>query len=40
MVEAADAAGVAGEHARYREALRSLCRAGTDEALRIRQGVA
>jgi hypothetical protein len=38
--EAADAAATVGEHARYREALRSLCRAGRDEALRIRSGAA
>jgi hypothetical protein len=38
--EAADAAAAAGEHARYREALRSFCRAGRDEALRIRRGAA
>ena len=38
--EAADAAATAGQHARYREALRSLCRAGRDEALRIRRGAA
>jgi hypothetical protein len=38
--EAADAAAVAGERVRYREALRSLCRAGRDEALRIRWGAA
>jgi hypothetical protein len=38
--EAADAAAAAGEHARYREALRSLCQAGRDEALRIRRGAA
>ncbi len=38
--EAADAAAAAGEHARYREALRSLCRAGRDAALEIRQGAA
>ena len=40
LTEAADAAGVAGEHARYREALRRYCRAGRDEALRIRRGAA
>jgi hypothetical protein len=28
------------EHARYRGALRSLCQAGRDEALRIRRGAA
>jgi hypothetical protein len=38
--EAADAAAVAGEHVRYRDALRSLCRVGLDEALRIRRGAA
>jgi len=38
--EASHAAAAAGEHARYREALRSLCRAGRDEALRIRRGAA
>ena len=38
--EAADAAAVAGEHVRYREALQSLCWAGRDEALRIRRGAA
>jgi hypothetical protein len=38
--EAADAAATAGEHARYREALRSLCWAGRDEALRIRRSAA
>jgi hypothetical protein len=38
--EAADAAAAAGNHARYREALRGLCRAGRDEALRIREGAA
>ena len=38
--EASDAAAAAGEHARYREALRSLCPAGRDEALRIRREAA
>jgi hypothetical protein len=38
--EAADAAAAAGQHARYRDALRSLCRAGRDEALRIRRSAA
>jgi hypothetical protein len=38
--EAADAAAVGGERVRYREAMRSLCRAGRDEALRIRRDAA
>lgn len=38
--EAADAAAAAGKRARYREALRSLCRAGRNEALRIRRAAA
>jgi len=38
--EASDASAAAGQHADYREALRSLCRAGRDEALQIRRGAA
>jgi len=38
--EAADTAAAGGEYARYREALRSLCRAGRDKARRIRRGAA
>jgi len=37
---AAHAAAVAGDEARYLEALRGYMRAGRDEALRIRKGAA
>ncbi len=38
--DAAHAAAVAGDEARYLEALRGYMRAGRDEALRIRKGAA
>jgi hypothetical protein len=38
--EAAHEAARDGDEVRYREALRAYCRAGRDEALRIRRGAA
>ena len=38
--KAADEAAAAGDHEAYLEALRGYCRAGRDEALRIRRGAA
>jgi hypothetical protein len=38
--EAAHQAAMAGDEAGYLEALRAYCRAGRDEALRIRRGAA
>ena len=38
--EAADEAAAAGDREAYLEALRAYCRAGRDEALRIRRGTA
>jgi hypothetical protein len=38
--EAANEAAMRGDREAYLEALRSYCRAGRDEALRIRQGAA
>jgi hypothetical protein len=38
--KAADEAAAAGDHEAYLEALRAYCRAGRDEALRIRRGAA
>jgi hypothetical protein len=38
--EAAHEAAMDADEDKYREALRSYCRAGRDEALRIRQGAA
>ena len=38
--EAAYEAAVDADEVRYREALRNYCRAGRDEALRIRRGAA
>ena len=38
--DAAHAAAVAGDEARYLEALRGYMRAGRDEALRVRKGAA
>ena len=38
--KAVDESAAAGDHEAYLEALRSYCRAGRDEALRIRRGAA
>ena len=38
--EVANEAALDGDEVRYREALRAYCRAGRDEALRIRRGAA
>jgi hypothetical protein len=38
--EAAHEAATDGDEVRFREALRAYCRAGRDEALRIRRGAA
>lgn len=38
--EAAHEAATDGDEVRYREAVRAYCRAGRDEALRIRRGAA
>ena len=38
--KAAEEAADAGDHEAYLEALRAYCRAGRDEALRIRRGAA
>jgi hypothetical protein len=38
--EVANEAAMDGDEVRYREALRAYCRAGRDEALRIRRGAA
>ena len=38
--KAASLAAMDGDEVRYREALRAYCRAGRDEALRIRRGAA
>jgi hypothetical protein len=38
--EAADEAAATGDREAYLEALRTYCRAGRDEALRIRRGAA